>query len=265
MHVRGGHDRLAHRAAQVQDAAVEVLQDLEGGHAPVVHQEAVVRQGLDLEVVVERGDFPQLRVALATHHGAVQLAHAAGRAHQQAFPMLQQQALRDPRGLVEVLQVGLGDHLVQVLQPLAVQDQEDHVPGLLHVRALQAVVDRLDVVQGPRPLRPELRQELVHDARHDHRIVRGAVVVELREVQAVGDDVQLEALQVREQGLAQGKGVQEHRVEVQAAALGRGTHEARVEVGVVRDQRTGAGIVQEGLQRFLLPRRAGNVLVPDAR
>ena len=263
--VGGGHHGFSHGAAQVQDAAVEVLQDLHGADAALVHEEAVVGKGLDLEIVIEGRDFPELRVALAPHHGAVELAHAAGRAHEETLAAAEQEALGDARGAVEIAEIGLGDHLVEVLEPAAVEDQEDHMVGLLHVAALEGAVDGLDVVEGLRALRPELRQELVHDARHDHGIVRGAVVVELGEVQAVGDDVQLEALQVWEERLAQGQGVQEDRVKVQAAAPGRGTHEAGVEVGVVSDQGAGAGIVQEALQGLLLAGGAGYVRVGNAR
>ena len=263
--VGGGHHGFSHGAAKVQDAAVEVLQHIHRGHAALVHEKAVVGQRLDLKIIVEGRDLAKLCVALAAHHRAVKLAHAAGRAHQDSLPVLLQQAFGDPRGLVEILEIRLGDHLIEVLQPLAVENQKDHVVGLFHIAAFEAVVNGFDVVEGFGPLGPKLGKELVHDAGHDHRVVRSPVMVELREVQAVRDDIQLEALQIRKQRLAQGQGVQEDGVKVQALALGRGTHKAGIEVGVVGDQGPVPGIVQESLHGFLLAGSVGHVLIPDAR
>ena len=85
--------------------------------------------------------------------------------------MLYQQALRYRRGAVEIFKIGLGDHLVEVLQSLFVLDQQDHVVGLGHVRAAQGVVHCLDIVERPRALLAQHGQELVHHARDDHCVV----------------------------------------------------------------------------------------------
>ncbi len=183
--VAGRNDLSAQLPAQIQDRAVIVLQHGLVLDDAVFDEEAVVADRLDLQIVVKRRDLFQLLVACALHHRAVQLAHAAGRADQDALPMLEQQALRDRRDAVEVFEVALRDHLVEVFQTLPVQNQQDHVMGLGHVRAPQRVVDRFDIVHGLRPLGGKHRQEFAHDARDDHRVVRGAVVVELRQVQVV--------------------------------------------------------------------------------
>ena len=257
-------DHFAELLAQVQDRAVIVLQHgLVLDHA-VFHQKAVVADRLDLQIVVKRRDLFQLLVACALHDGAVQLAHAAGRADEDALAVLDQQALRDRGDAVEILQIALRDHLVEVLQTLAVQNQQDHVIGLGHIRAPQRVIDRLDVVHSLRPLGGEHGQEFAHDARDDHRVVRGAVMVELRQVQVVRHDVELEALQLRAQRLGERERVKEHRRKADVVPSGRRAHEADVEVGVVRDDRPIADEVHEHPKRLVLERRALHVARADA-
>ena len=73
--------------------------------------------------------------------------------------------------------------------------------ALGHVRAAQGMVHRLDVVHGAGPLLGQHGQELLHHPGHHHGVVGGPVMVELGQTQVVGDDVQLEALQLRQQGL----------------------------------------------------------------
>ena len=264
MHVRGGDDGLAHLFPQLVDGAVVVLQDPHVGHGAVIHQEGVVADGLDLQIVVELRDLFELLVACALHDGAVELAHAAGRAHKDALPVLEQQALRHGGAAVEILQIGLGDHLVEVLEPHAIFHQQHHVVGLGHVRSSQGVVDGLDVVHGPGALLFQHGQEFAHHARHHHGVVRGAVVVEGGQPQVVGDDVQLEALEFRAEGLAQGQGVQKHRGETNGIPACAGGHEAHVEVCVVGDD---GPIPHEGhelLQGLLFLWRALHVAVADA-
>ena len=166
--------------------------------------------------------------------------------------------------MVEVLQIALRDHLVEVFQALPVEDQQRHVPGLFHVRAAQRVIDGLDVVHGPRALRGEHRQEFRHDARDDHRVVRGAVVVELRQAQMVRDDIQFEALELRAKGLGEGERVEKDRGEADPVPPGGGAEEADVEMGVVGDQRAVSGKVQKHPQRLVLARRALYVALADA-
>jgi hypothetical protein len=213
MHVAGGYDRLAQPLSGGDYAAVIVLQHglvLDGA---VIHQKAVVAQGLDLKIVVKRGDLVYLLVALAAHHRAVKLAHAAGGADDYALPVLYQQALGYSRRLVKIVQIRLGHHLVEIFKAGAVFHQQNHVSGAGHVGALEAVIHRLYIVHRARALGAEHGQEFVHDAGHHHGVVRGAVVVELGELQMVGHDVQLKALKLRQQRLGQRQSVQIYRRE----------------------------------------------------
>ena len=263
VHVAGGDDGLAHLLAKPHDAAVEVPQRLLAADRAVVEQEAVVAQRHDLQVVIERRDAPQLAVALAAQHGVEHLARLAGRADQQPLAVFCEHALGDGRVSLKVFQIGLRNDLVEIFQSRFVLYENGHmarVPLFLQPAAHEVVeiADRLCAALG------EHGQELAHDARNDHRVVRGAVVVEVRQTQAVGHHVQLVALEVGQQILREHERVQVHRLERDAAARARGGHKAGVEIGVVRDDRPVARKVEEHAHGRALVRRAGNVRIRDA-
>ncbi len=264
VHVRGRDDRLIQLPAEVEDRAVVVLQHALVLYAAVFDEKAVVCDRLDLEIVVKRGDLLQFLLACAVHNRAVELAHAAGRADEDALAVLQQQALRHAGRAVEVFEIGLRDHLVQVFQPHAVLHKEDHMVGLRHIGAAQGVVDMLDIIDRLRALGGQHRDELHHDARAGRRVVRGAVVVEFRQVQIVRHDVELEALEIGAQRLAERERVHKYRLEAHAVAPRAGRHKADVEVGVVGDQRTVAAEVHKHPQRLFLLGRSGDVAVANA-
>ena len=263
MHIACRDDRLAELFAQVQDRSVIVLQYAHIPYGAVVDEETVVADRLDLEVVVKGSDLFQFLLARTFHDRAVQLAHTAGGADEDALAVLDQQALGDDRVAVEILEVGLGHHLVEVLQSLAVLHKQDHMVGLGHVRAAQGVVDRLDIIHRLGPLLLQHGQELFHDPRDHHGVVRRAVVVELREVEMVGDDVELEALELGQQCLRERQGVQEHGVEAQIMPQRRRGHKAHIEVCIVGDDRPIPDKGDELLHRLLLGWGTRHVAVAD--
>ena len=107
-------------------------------------------------------------------------------------------------------------------------------------------------------------QELVHDARHDHRIVARAVVVEVRQAQAVRDLVELVVLEIRQQILREHQRVEIHRLERDARPAAGCAHEAGIKVGIVRDDRPPARKVEELAHGLRLVGRAGYIGVRDA-
>ena len=171
MDVAGGDNGLIQLPAQLQDGAVIILQYRLVLDPAVFHQKTVVADGLDLQIVVKLCDLFQLFFLRAVHHRAVQLAHAAGGADEQSLPVLQKQALGDGGAAVEVLEIGLGDHFIQVFQTRPVFHQQDHMVALGHVGAAQRVVHRLDIVHGAGPLLGQHGQELLHHPGHHHGVV----------------------------------------------------------------------------------------------
>ena len=83
----GAHG-LAQLLAQADDDAVELPQFLLRLYLAVTEHKGVVAQGLDLQIVVERGNALQLCPILMISDGAEQLARFAGRADNETLAML---------------------------------------------------------------------------------------------------------------------------------------------------------------------------------
>ena len=126
------------------------------------------------------------------------------------------------------------------------------------------MIDGLYIVDGLCALLMEHRKKLPHHARDDHSVVRCAVVVELGQAEVIGDDIELEALELRQQRLRQRERIEEHRGELQPLPVRRGGHKADVKMRVVRDDGTVADEVDEHLHGFFFLGRARNVAVADA-
>ena len=263
MHVARRHNGLAELLAELHDAAVEVAQGFLAAHGAVVEQEVVIRQRHDLEIVVKRRDAPQLRVALAAQHRLEHLARLAGRANDETLAVFHKQALGDGGVALEILQIRPGNDLVEVFQAGLVFHQNGDVvrAALLLQAAAHEIVEVADRLCA---LRREHGQELVHDARHDHCIVARAVVVEVRQAQAVRDLVELVVLEIRQQVLREHQRVEIHRFERDARPAAGRAHEAGIKVGIVRDDRPSARKVEKLAHGLRLVRRAGHIGIRNA-
>lgn len=131
MQVAGGHHRLVQPTGQGHDAAVQVPEGLLVLHYLLLDEEAVVSHGLDLQHIVELGDFRDLVLVLIAEIGLEQLAGFAGGAEDEPLPLLLQQAFGNPGLLIEGLDVGMGDQLVQVPKARQILHQNQGVVGLL--------------------------------------------------------------------------------------------------------------------------------------
>lgn len=78
VYVAGGADGLSQLLAQPDDGAVKLPQFLLRLDIAVAQHEHIVADGLDLQIVVERGDALQLRPVLVVRHSPEQLARLAG-------------------------------------------------------------------------------------------------------------------------------------------------------------------------------------------
>ena len=127
--VAGGTHGLVQLLAQPHDGTVELPQVLLRLHVAVSQHEGVVAKRLDLQIVVVVGNALELLPVLVIRHGPEQLARLAGGAHDDALPVLVEQCLGDGGHPLEILQVGRGDHLVEVLEANLVAGQQDDVLG----------------------------------------------------------------------------------------------------------------------------------------
>lgn len=77
MHVACGDDRLIELTADIEYAAVIVLQNAYVADNAVVNKESVIAERLNFKIIVKRRYALELGVARAVHHSAVKLAHTA--------------------------------------------------------------------------------------------------------------------------------------------------------------------------------------------
>ena len=105
MHVARRDDRLTELVAEFNDAAVVIAERLLVLRDALADEERVVADGLDLEIIVVGSDLQQLIFVRAVHHRAEQLARFACGAEDQSLPVDVQQAPRDARSLVKMIEV----------------------------------------------------------------------------------------------------------------------------------------------------------------
>ena len=169
--VAGRDERLAELLGDLGDLEVdldEVFIRLDSGVLVAALEEVVVVDGLDLEVVVERGNLHELLVRALLLDGADELAGLAGGADGQAAPVLLDDVFRQARLAVEVAQVRERDELIEVAQAVGVLGEHDDVVGaLLQVVLLDKValhaVDDLEVALAAAQGLGGVR-ECLHDA-----------------------------------------------------------------------------------------------------
>ena len=262
VHIRGRNDGFVQFPSDAQDRTVEVLQHLFPAHPAIVDQKTVVAKRLNLKIIIQGCDLPKFFIALAAHDGAVQFAHAAGRADQQPLAVLFQQALRNVRRTVKVFQIGLRDQFVQVLQTLPVLYQQDHVIGLVRMRAFRT--EAVDVAQRPDAAVLHHGDELLHDSCDNRGIVACAMMVELRQLQVVRNRIEFKALQIGKQIVGSRERVVILGIEIQPVPRGRRLHESYVKLGVVRCQRPVSRKAQKGFQGFFFAGCRSNVGIGDA-
>ena len=106
MHIAGGDDPLAQLLAKPDDGAIEVAQLLLAPGRTLAQHEAIVADGLDLEIIVEGRDALELLPVLVVRDRTEQLARLAGRADDKSLAVRDQLALRDDGHALEILEVG---------------------------------------------------------------------------------------------------------------------------------------------------------------
>ena len=106
MHIAGSDDPLAQLLAKPDDGAIEVAQLLLAPSRTLTQHEAVIADGLDLEIIVEGRDALELLPVLVIRDRTEQLARLAGRADDKSLAVRDQLALRDDGHALEILEVG---------------------------------------------------------------------------------------------------------------------------------------------------------------
>ena len=260
-------DGLAELFAKLDNSAVEVLEVFVVAHRAVAHHEAVIAERLNFKIVVERGDALELIPVLVVDDGAEQLARLAGRADDQALAMRDKFAFRDDRHALKVFEVRRRDELVEVLEAhLVLGDQNDVLWETVALDAERAELRHLvvDLLEARDAALFEHDEELGQHLRDRDRIVGRAVVVELRELQVVGHDVELVLAELGQEILRENQRVEICRLERDAALFAACADEADIKLRIVRSERAAARKGQKRVQRVLQLRRAAQHVVRDA-
>ena len=264
VHVARRDDRLVQPLAEPHDRAV-VLLELRDVALAVAHHEHVVAERLDLEVIVVSGDLHQLFKRLVPRHRPEQLARLAGRAEDQALTVLVEHAFRRAGALIEVIEVSVGNQLVQVLQADEVLHEDDLVVRrqLLRVAARERRVDVVHALRAEVVAQP--LDQIEEDLAEHRRIIRGAVVVERLELQVFRDRVELAVLDVLEHRAAHGDRIDVDVREFHVVPAAGRAQERGVEARVVRDEdRALPAEFKERAHGLFLFRRAPHHFVGDA-
>ena len=113
--VAGGNHRLVQLLAELDNAHVQLAQSLVVRNHALAHQELVIRDRLYFEIVVYRRYALYLFLRLSVEYRAEKLTRFAGAADYKSLAVFLQFGQRHAGLAVEVVQVGIGNQLVQVL------------------------------------------------------------------------------------------------------------------------------------------------------
>ena len=132
MYIAGSYGQLAQLVADGENFAVNIVQilffpDLLMNFFIGTQHKSIVAVRLNFQIIIKVGDFLQLFVAFAVENSLVQLALLAGGADNNAVPVLFQRRLQDQRTVLKVLNIALGDMLIQYLAPGQGADQKNNM------------------------------------------------------------------------------------------------------------------------------------------
>ena len=195
VHVARCHNGNAQFLAQLHDGAVEVTQAFVVFHRAVAHEERIVADGLNLQIIIEPRNLLEPIPARAVQHGMEQFARLAGTADDQALAVLLNQPARHMRTAAEVLQMSDRNKPVQVDQAFLRLDQQDNMIALANCAALDAV----QVAQCTQFLFLRHLEHLRKALCRRGRVMHGAVRVLEADAQLLAHALELVALHFREQ------------------------------------------------------------------
>ena len=200
MHISGGHHRFPQILAQPNHRAVKAAKLLFIRRDPLCQHKAVVCQRLNFQEIIEGRNPLQFILALTLHNGLEQLSRLAGGTDQQSLPKLHQLRLGNSGNTLKVFQVRVGNQMIQIAQAHLILGKENDMPCVpVRNAPLGAQVHhrRVDVLKGMNiMLLLQFFHQPVHNQPAGHGVVRRPMVVELRQAQGVGYNIQLKFVQL---------------------------------------------------------------------
>ena len=267
VHIACRHDRLSEFLAEPDNRPVEAAQFFLVLGKPLVEHEAVVADGLNLQKVIEACDTLEFCPAFVVQDCLKQFARLAGRADNQALTPLQQFGLRHNGHALEVFEIAIGNQPVEIAQADGIFGKDDDMPRTAvenFAAGAQLLHARVDLLKRVQSLLLHHLEKAHEQIPAGDRVVGGAVMVEIRQTQCIGDNIQLILAEFRHQILCQNERIDIGRMEWQAQSFARRRHEADIKVRVVRAQGAAADVFQEFRQCLGNIRLPGEHLVVDA-
>ena len=139
------------------------------------------------------------------------------------------------------------------------------MPNLARPRAGELAQHAVYVRDALRAVALQHRDEALHHPRDDLGVVKGAVVVEFGQAQMLGHDVQLVALQLRQQALGEHQRVEDDRLEPYARCGSQAAAMKPVsKLALCAMMGRSPAKSRNGAHGLRLRGRTGDVAVPDA-
>ncbi len=152
----------------------------------------VVPQGLDLIIIIKIRQLRDGLLGFLIQDRLKQFSGLAGASDDQPFPVLVQQAFRNPGPTGKIFQVGGRDQLVQVITADVIFHQDDNmVGGELADRILVGISKLVDAFQGGNVSVFEHLHELYKNLCRSSRVVHRPVMIFQGNVQRFCHHVQL--------------------------------------------------------------------------
>ena len=129
MNVARGNDRNVQLIAKPDNVSVEITQFFLALDGSFAQHEPVVADRLNFQIVVIARDLLQLVPRGPAHHGAEQLARLASGTDNQSLAQLVEFCFWDPRTLIKIIEMRLGNQFIKVFQPNLVLDENNLMIG----------------------------------------------------------------------------------------------------------------------------------------
>ena len=257
MNIAGSNHRFPQFLAQPNHGTIQISQiflrvDID---LLIFKHETVIGNGLYFQIIVERGDTLQLIFSLFLQNCLEQLTGFTGRANDQTLPHGHQLGLGNPGHTTEIMQIGVGNQVIQISQTDLVLGKEDNMsclPFLDLSAGTQALHHGIDLLKS---MDLVLFFQFVHQSGHNQAtskcIICGPMVAEFRQAQGVGHNVQLEFAQMLQQILGQDQRIHRSKAIVNSLAGTFRPDKSCIKIRIMGHQHTIANKFNEFRQNFL--------------
>ena len=247
MHVARRDDGNAAFFAQPDDFAVQLAQLFVVPDAPLAHEELVVADGLDFEIIVKARDARKRLIVLAVQHGAEKFARLARAAEQQPVSIFLDEFSRHMRTARKVLQMAGRNEPVEVGDAVLAGRQQDNMVALADCAFGKAAVEFAQF--GDAALLGE-REHAGEAERRGFRIVYRTVRVFQAHAKMLAKRAKFEAFQLRIRAPGKGQRIEHRAVPFHPAALEFFLQKAVIERRVMRGEYAVADEVEQLRRKF---------------